>query len=112
LRAPLRPVTIGTWFQVRLEDRLQHQLGGSLRYPIPHRRNPKRPFAAARLRNHHPSHWLWSMRFRAKVIPARARRLCPPRLSDGQLERLRDSGSKTFFEITIAGADGDRPARD
>src|SRR6266581_146078 len=48
LRTPLRPVTIRTWFQIRLENRLQHQLGCGLHHPVPNGRYTERP--ARRLR--------------------------------------------------------------
>src|ERR1019366_5932980 len=56
LRTPLRSVTKCTWFQVRFENRLQHQLGRSLYHPVPYGRYPERPLAASGLRDHHPSH--------------------------------------------------------
>jgi hypothetical protein len=37
--APTRPVAVSTVFEVRLEDRFQHDLGGSLDHPIPDRRH-------------------------------------------------------------------------
>jgi len=33
--APLRPVPMGTWFHVRLEDRLDQQFCGGLHHPVP-----------------------------------------------------------------------------
>src|SRR6266496_6400827 len=59
LGAPLRSVTIGTWFQIRLEYWLQHDLGCGLHHPVPNGRNPERPLPAPGLRDHHPSHRLW-----------------------------------------------------
>jgi len=45
LRTTPRSITISTGFQIRLEDRLQHQLGGGLHHPVPYRRNPQWSFA-------------------------------------------------------------------
>ena len=36
--APARPIAIGRRVEIRLEDRLQHQLGGGLHHPVPDRR--------------------------------------------------------------------------
>ena len=70
--APLRarPVAIGTVLEVRLEDRLQHQLGGGLHHPVPDRRDAERPLAAAGLRDHHPPHRRRPVRLRRPVPPA------------------------------------------
>src|SRR5581483_6993122 len=78
LRAPLRSITIGIRIKVRLEDRLQHQFGGSLHYSVPYGRYPERPFTAPRLRNHNPSHWLWLIRLRAKFLPNASQPLRQP----------------------------------
>ena len=56
--APPWPVAIGRGIEVRLEDRLQHQLGGGLHHPVPDRRDAERPLAAAGLWDHHPPHRL------------------------------------------------------
>jgi hypothetical protein len=42
--AAARSVAIGSRFEVRLEDRLQHQLRSSLHHAIPDRRNTEWPF--------------------------------------------------------------------
>src|ERR1700688_2295631 len=69
LRTPLRPVPIGIWLQIRLEDRLHHQLGGGLHYPIPYRRNAEWSFPAPGLWDHHPPHRLWLIRPIAQLLP-------------------------------------------
>src|SRR5208337_188177 len=69
LGAALRSVTISTGFQVRLEDRLQHQLGSGLHHSVPYRRNPQRSFATPRLRYHHPSHSLRFISLGAELLP-------------------------------------------
>jgi hypothetical protein len=56
-------VAIGTRFEVRLEDRLQHQFCGGLHHPVPNRWDAERAFAATGLRDHHPSHRLGPIRF-------------------------------------------------
>ena len=56
--APLRPVAESRGVEVRLEDRLQHQLGGGLHHAVPDRRDAEWPLAATGLRDHHPSHRL------------------------------------------------------
>src|SRR5215470_7946812 len=62
LGASLRSVTIGTRFQIRLEYRLQHDLGCGLHHPVPNRQNPEWSLPASGLWDHHPSHRLWSIR--------------------------------------------------
>ena len=56
--AAARSVAIGSGFEVRLEDRLQHQFRSGLHHAVPDRRDAKWPLAAAGLRDHHPSHRL------------------------------------------------------
>jgi hypothetical protein len=68
LRASLRPIAIGVRIEVRFKDWFQQQLGGGLHHPVPDRRNPERPLAATGLRDHYPSHRLWLIRLRAKVL--------------------------------------------
>jgi hypothetical protein len=60
--ASLRSVTIGFGFQIRFEDRLQHQLRGSLHRSIPDSGNSERALTASGFINHHPAHWLWFVR--------------------------------------------------
>src|SRR5512137_2356376 len=55
-RAAARAIAIGAVLEVRLEDRLEHDLGGGLDDPIPYRRDAKRAFAASWLRDRRPSH--------------------------------------------------------
>src|SRR4029453_10459102 len=69
LRASLRSVTIGTWFQIRLENRFQHDLGCGLHHAVPNSRNPKRPLPASGLRDHYPPHRLWLIRLVAELLP-------------------------------------------
>ena len=61
LRASFRSITIGIRIEVRFKDRLQNQLDGGLNHPVPYGRNPERPLPASGLRDHHPSHRLWSV---------------------------------------------------
>ena len=62
MRAPLRSVTIGTRFQIRLEDRLNQQFSGALNHSVPNSGNSEWALAAPGLGDHHPSHRLWSIR--------------------------------------------------
>ena len=75
--APLRPVAKSRGVEVRLEDRLQHQLGGGLHHPVPDRRDAEWPLAATGLRDHHPSHRLGSVRLRDEILPDRREPLLP-----------------------------------
>ena len=67
-RAPLGAVAMGAVLEIRLEDRLQHQFGGGLRHPVPNRGNAERTFAAAGLRDRHPSHRLWPVGPRDQIL--------------------------------------------
>ena len=67
--AALRPIAVGRGVEIRLEDRLQHQLGGGLHHPVPDRRDAERPLAATGLRDHHPSHRRWPVRLHDEVLP-------------------------------------------
>jgi hypothetical protein len=69
--APLWPIAIGRGVEIRLEDRLQHQLGGGLHHPVPDRRDAEWPLAATGLRDHHPSHRRWSVGLHDEVLPDR-----------------------------------------
>ena len=60
--AAARSVAIGSGFEVRLEDRLQHQFRGGLHHAVPDRRDAEWSLAAAGLRDHHPSHRLGLIR--------------------------------------------------
>src|SRR5712664_406369 len=68
LRTPLRSVTVGIRFQFRLEDRLDHQLGGGLHHSVPYRRNAERPFPAPGLWDHYPPHRLWLICLAAQLL--------------------------------------------
>ena len=68
VRTPFWPVAIGLRVQVRLEDRLDHQLGGGLRHTVPNGRDAERALTAAGLGNLHPSHRLWPAALRAQVL--------------------------------------------
>jgi hypothetical protein len=67
-RATARSIAISAVLKVRFEDWLQHNLGGSLYHPIPYRRDAERTFAAARLRDCHPPHWIRPIRLRNEVL--------------------------------------------
>jgi site-specific DNA recombinase len=54
--ATLRTEPVRAREEVRLEDRLQHQLQGCLDHPIPHGRDPQRAQLAARLGDHPLAH--------------------------------------------------------
>src|ERR1700758_4797411 len=81
-RAATRPIAVGTVLEVRLEDRLQHDLGCGLNHTVPDRRDAERTFAAARLRDHHPPHWIGLVGLRDEVL-AQARQ---PRLYTCRLD--------------------------
>ena len=74
-RAAARAIAIGAVLEVRLEDRLQHNLGGGLDHPIPYRRDAEWTFAAPRLRDRHPPHRIGPIRLRDEFL-AQARQ--PP----------------------------------
>ena len=80
--APPWPVAIGRGIEVRLEDRLQHELGGALHHPVPDRRDAERPLAAAGLWDHYPPHRLRPIRLRDKLLPESAKPLLQPRRLD------------------------------
>src|SRR5688572_22346800 len=75
--AALRSIAIGRGVEIRLEDRLQHQLGGGLHHAVPDRRDAEWPLAATGLRDHHPSHRQGSVRLRDEVLPDRREPLLP-----------------------------------
>src|SRR5580698_7915755 len=54
LRTPLRPVGVSTRLQVRLENRLNDQLGRGLRYSVPYGRDSERTLSATLLFDHLP----------------------------------------------------------
>ena len=71
-------ITIGTAIEVRLEDRFEHELGGSLNHPIPNRRNAEWAFSAPRLWDHHPPHRHRPIRPRDEVLSQTRQPLCQP----------------------------------
>src|SRR5579875_3367229 len=95
LGAALRSVTISTGFQVRLEDRLQHQFGGGLHHPIADRGNTERPLPAPRLRDHHPEHRLRLVLLGAEFVPE-FRQPLPPPLRFDLLEALPIDARRAF----------------
>src|SRR4051794_15196647 len=50
--APIRPEPVTAREEIRLEDRLQHQLQGSLHHPVGDRSDPQAALLAARFRDH------------------------------------------------------------
>src|SRR5215472_2038361 len=72
---PPRSVAVGCRVEVRLEDRLEHELGSSLHHPVPYRRDAERPLAAAGLGYQHPSHRHRLIRLLDQVLPD-ARKPC------------------------------------
>ena len=82
--AATRSIPISAVLEVRLEDRLQHKLGGSLRHAVPDCRDAERPLAASGLRDHHPPHGFGLVRLRDKVL-AQARQ---PRLYARRLDLI------------------------
>src|SRR5215469_10910739 len=78
LGASLRSVTVSVRFHVGLEDGFQHQFGCRLDHSIPDRGNSERPLAAPRLRDHHPSHWLWLVAPGVEFISEFRQPLLPP----------------------------------
>src|SRR5712691_4811326 len=78
LRTPLRSVTVGIRFQIRLENWLDHQLGGGLHHSIPDSRNSERPFPAPGLWDHHPPDRLWFIRLVAQLLSDTSQPLLQP----------------------------------
>ena len=74
-RTAAGPVTIGTILEIRLEDRFQYELGGSLNHPIPDCGDAQRAFATSRLRDHHPPHRPGPVRLRVEFL-TQARQPC------------------------------------
>jgi hypothetical protein len=68
-RAAAGSIAIGAVLEVRLENRLQHKLGGGLNHPIPNRRDAeRRAFAASRFRDRHPPHRRGPMRLQDEFL--------------------------------------------
>src|SRR5438045_703300 len=80
MRAPLRSVTIGTRFQIRLEDRLNQQFSGALNHSVPNSENSEWALAAPGLGDHHHP--------------------CPTRLCPAPPPRLPAVLSTTFGDAT------------
>src|SRR5215213_11810955 len=69
LRPMSRPKAVRAWLEVRLEDRLQHQLEGRLHSAIPRGRDAQpSQLAAARLGDHPFPHRKWSEPPRFEII--------------------------------------------
>src|SRR5215211_4010133 len=69
LGSPSGTEAIRAWLEVRLQDRLQHQLEGRLRGAIPHGRDAQpSQLAAARLGDHPFPHRKWSEPPRFEII--------------------------------------------
>src|SRR5215510_13879664 len=58
------PIAVGIVLEVSLEDRFEHDLGGSLNHPITNGWNAERTLATVRFRDHHPPHRIRSVRLR------------------------------------------------
>jgi len=56
LSASPRTESVTALLEVRLEDRLDHELHRRLHHSVPYRRNPQRPLLSIRLRNVLPPH--------------------------------------------------------
>jgi hypothetical protein len=62
-------IAIRIVLEVSLEDRFQHELGGSLNHAIPDGWNAERTLASAiRFRDHHPPHRIGPVRLRDQVL--------------------------------------------
>jgi hypothetical protein len=66
-RVPLRPEAVAHRREVRLENRLHHQLDRHLHYAVSHRRDPERPLLAVSLRDVPPSDRPRAIAFRAQL---------------------------------------------
>ena len=64
----LRSIAIGLRFEISLEDRLNHQLGGGLDHAIPDCRDTEGSLTTSRLGDHHPPHRLRPVRFGAEAL--------------------------------------------
>ena len=67
-RAAARAIAKGVVLEVRLEDRLQHDLGGGLNHPVPNRRDAEGTFATPRLRDRRPPHRIGPVRLRHEFL--------------------------------------------
>ncbi len=67
-RAAARAIAKGVVLEVRLEDRLQHDLDGGLNHPIPDRRDAEGTFAAPRRRDRRPPHRTGPIRLRDEFL--------------------------------------------
>ena len=67
-RAAARAIAIGAILEVRLKDRLEHDLGGGLDNPVPYRRDAKRAFSAPGLRDRRPPHRIRPIRLRNEFL--------------------------------------------
>jgi hypothetical protein len=69
------PVAVGIVLEVSLEDRLDHDLGGSLNHTITNGRDAERALATIRFGDHDPPHRIRSVRLRDQ-FRAQARQPC------------------------------------
>src|SRR5215510_4862773 len=80
--APPRSIAMGRGIEIRLEDRLQHKLGGALHHAVPNCRNPEWSLAATRLRDHYPPHRCRPVRLRDELVSDLGEPLLQPRRLD------------------------------
>ena len=66
--AAARSVAVGFRQEIRLEDRLQHQLRRRLDHPVSNRRDAERAFAASGLRDLDPTNRVRSIRSRTQLL--------------------------------------------
>ena len=67
-RATTRSIAISTVLEVRLEDRLQYDLGGGLNDPAADSGNSERTLTSPWLRDHHPPHRIGPVRLRNEFL--------------------------------------------
>jgi hypothetical protein len=99
-RAAPQAIAIGAVLEVRLEDRLEHDLGGGLDHPIPYRWDAKRTFAAPWLLDRRPPHRIGPIRLRNEFL-AQARE---PRFHARRLDLLEGHPVHARRARIVAGA--------